>query len=451
MNRTRQSLKKRGKKILQLYLENKNFSSYIDIPTDMCFDMLKHRSIGEGAQGNVFSVKFRNDRKEYIIKVRYARDYSLAYHITQLKECVNISASVKDIMIDILYFYDLIGRLSWRKLMTYNGLTKNSTITYDVIKGMVLPIREINCKVLDRTIYYANMNDDDIVVTPGDYVCLSNIYSEAIISLLLAADESCYHFINFYSCVHCNVSDTYNYFIEKMDNSISGIINECPNDSSVYDLVDDLITPSNLMSIFVSIMIMSNKYSVCHNDLAFRNILVRETSKIDKLKKCSTIRYIINDTVYDFQMPKYIYKISDFGLAQKFTEPKVLQYDILTSDDCVFPNFDTHGIYDMIEFMTHINYSLIGCVSDEVMDIIQPINKLLFNGKEEEVAEILMGSESSKETDIFQGILYDVLEENRLMLNPDLFKKVFRKYINHKALDSDDIFIATDFMYKDKV
>lgn len=436
----RQDIVNGGDKILQLYEENKRFVPYIRSASDICDNIFSKVRIGEGSQGRVYKVKFRNDRKAYVMKTT-EEGFMYLTHPEEVEEYVrgklgdNIS-KVKYLILAIMDYFDLHGRVSWRRLMRFNHLTKDTDPTYDIIYNFVIPNEDVECKVSEKRSYPYNLDiEGEVIVMPGDYVCFSTVYTETVISLLLTQLPRrgiCYHFINFYSSVFCEKTQSYNYFIEKMDTALDDLIEKNRKH------IDDIFTPANLMSILVSIYVMSNEYSICHNDLAFRNVLVRETKKIESLRNIKTIRYIIDDTTYDFPMPQYVYKISDFGFAQKFSEPKVIDVYTLQNTKSTIPNFDTYGLYDL--FLILEDYiSMIEGESEALDQHMHMLIGMLFTYSLEQVRDIILHNDQNMMRDLF----LDSLLNSKFELNNKVFQRMFSEYI--VRTNDSNIFIAADF------
>jgi hypothetical protein len=434
----RNDIIKRGKKVLELFDENKRFVPYIKTTTDLCDDIFSKTKIGSGSQGKIYKIKFRNDRKTYIMKKTYLNLYfiteddvdKIIKYISKKTKDVS-KLTMKQFIMFIMNYYDFQDRISWRKIMKFNHLSKNLIPNYNILDEFFLPVEDIDCRINRSDNYDNNLDfDGKIKVNKDDYVCFSDIFVETMISLImskLARDEVCYHFIIFYASIFCD--DSFEYFIEKMDISLIDMIFDTDIDvNTIFDI-------SNLFSIIISIFIMVDKYNICHNDLAFRNILIKK-SKDDY----TTIRYIINNIIFEFPFPKYLYKISDFGYAQKFSHPMILDYETLTLSNAFIPNFNTYGVFDMFKFFHDIISYIYKDLNNETKKYIDPFLKLLFGSKEEAI-DIILENDSDQ---ISIDIIKDVLSNSKLVLDMNLIIKVFDKYIV-KTPAKNNVFIAVNY------
>lgn len=442
----RVNIVKKGNKILELFDENKRFVPFIKSATDICEDVFSKTKIGSGAQGKVYKVKFRNDRKSYIMKKTYP-DFIYVSNREGLEEYIrkqignNISKiTMKKFIHIIMEYYHLQHRVSWRKVLQFNHLSKDSIPDYDLLESFVLPIEDIDCLISESQKFDYNLNiNGEIIVEAGDYVCFSNIFSETVISLImsqLVRQGLCFHFVNFYSSVACD-DGSFNYFIEKMDTSLADLIIDEDED------IDILFTPCNLFSIIVGILVMKNEYKICHNDLAFRNILVKLSSKIENIKRSKTLRYIIDDYIFDFPVPKYIYKISDFGFSQKFSHPMVLDFRLLTEDGWSMPNFDTEGIYDLYLFLVDCVTFVYMYLNEETRSIIDILLIRLF-GDRNVIEKLVDGHDEDH-----GRFVTDMLANTTIDINVQFLVEIFGKYLS-KDKNSKMIFIATDYNYNKK-
>lgn len=443
----RNDIIRKGDKILELFEENKRFVPYIKSTTDLCDDILSKIKIGRGSQGKVYKIKFRNDRKTYVMK----KIYPYSYYVTDedkdklikmiSKKTKNVSKlTMKEFIIDIMDYYDLIDRVSWRKILTYNHLSKSMIPSYDMLDNLFLPVEDIDCKIFQTKKYPYNLGIDGYIeVIEGDYICFSSIFLETVISLLasqLARNNICYHYVNFYSSINCG--DSFNYFIEKMDVSLEEAVHD-------WDIgINEFFDVSNLFSVLVGIFILSDQYSICHNDLAFRNILIKKTEKIENINKSKTITYIIDDTIFEFPLPSYMYKISDFGFSQKFTHPMILDYEILTYTDVIFPNFDTYGLYDLFKFLSDVILCIYSDLFEDTKKCIDSLLKLLF-GSRDKAFDMIYNTNKSINREK-QHIVAELLINTKLILDTNTLIKVFKKYIVNTK--SDKSFIATNYYSK---
>jgi len=433
----RNNVIKKGNKTLELFEENKRIVPFIKATTDLCDEIFSKTKIGSGSQGKIYKIKFRNDRKIYIMKKTHLTLFNIGEQdVIQLKKYISkftkdvSKLKMKKFINLIMDFYDLNDRISWRKILKFNHLTKYEIPSYDLLDEFFLPIEDIDCLITKPKTYDYNLDfEGTIEAKKGDYVCFSNVFVETLISLImskLVRDEICYHYIVFYASILCD--DSFEFFIEKMDSSLTDLIfNSDVEINEIFDI-------SNLFSVIISIYIMTDKFNICHNDLAFRNILVKKNKlSFDK------ITYIIDDIIFEFPFPKYLYKISDFGYAQKFSHPMILDIETLTGQGYIVPNFDTRGLFDLFKFFYDLISYIYRDLNDETKKYVDPFLNLLFGSKEDAIDIIL---EDEDESNIYE-ITKDVLIDTKLILDVKLMTKIFKKFIVKKV--SDNSFIAVKY------
>lgn len=419
----------KGDRVLELFEDNKRIVPYILTHSNACEDIISQYKIGSGAQGKVYKIKFRGDTKTYIMKKMKEFDFKISYSFLKSNLDKKLEDyTMKDIVEKIIDIYGLKGRISWRKLLRYNHLLKNEVPTTEMFEFFFLPSQEIPCKTEEDLTFNYNLDiEGSIKVEKGDYLCFSNVYSEAIISLLLTQlvrEDICYHFTKFYAAVRCD--EDINFFIEKMDNSLD----------NMYYLEDihSLFTPANLFSIIASVYVMNDYYKICHNDMSPRNILIKESKRAHKTKDKKYIQYDIGDASFRFPMPKYIYKISDFGFASKFSHPQVLDIFVTRGMYEYVPNFNTEGIFDILSFVIDTDDMFQDRLSKEVTDLINDILHYITPD---------FPDESDRES-----FVEEMLKNAVRDVDVKMMKKIFKKYLVKDKDKTESTFIAVNYKNK---
>jgi serine/threonine protein kinase len=432
--RRRDEVKNRGKKTLQLYNENKKIVPYFINQSDLCESIFDKVIIGEGVQGKVYKIKFKGDRKTYIIKQFSYEEYSLSSQERHDNDHLLNSRNRGEMMVKLLDNIRLTNKISWKKVLTYNNWNKSDKVMESDLENLLIPSYLVLCRIEEQYFYVNNVyHNSKIHIYPGDYVCLSNNYTEVLISLLvseLVKKGNCIHFVMCYSLITCK-DETQVYFMEKMDKSLEDMVYE-------EEYVPEM---SQLFSIYAGIYAMTTLLNVDHNDLGFRNILVKLSSNIKAddnsvLSDYDYIQYNIGNLSYYFRMPEYICKISDFGYAHKYSRPKILRHQIMSNMYKGTPNFDTGGLQDVLYFTSEINWFIKG------NEIVENVAKYFFKDIYLGISKIEQFYENEKSGII--GTLFSEYNIDELpILTRDFFNKVFHKY-QTPPREEASIYIAAD-------
>jgi len=444
MKSRREMIIEKGSKVLNLFESNKRIVPYILSHSNVCDNIISKEKIGSGSQSKVYKVKFRNDRKTYVMKSINQDDSfyvgDVIYkHIKKNK--INISKlSMKEFIDMVLDYFLFDKRINWKKVLNFNNLHRNDEPSLEILDYLSIPTNDIECKVSTSYIFDCNNSLDktkSLTTYMDDFVCVSSVYSEGLISLLLTElveDEICYHFTKFYGMVRCD--DSLESFVEKMDNSL---------DSLYYsdEDINDMFTPANFFSILISIYIMNNLHSICHNDLAFRNILIKRTDRTNSTKNKKYIQYNIDNVNFRFPMPKYIYKINDFGFSQKFKHPMILNFLVVSGYFPTLPCYDSKGLFDLFYILSDMVILLKKDLKKETLDILEELEIYLFGSVEEAEEKLTLFYESTLDD---KKVDFDI---NNLIKKSDVLsirtlKKIFRDYIQ-EGDEIDSTFIATNY------
>jgi len=416
--RRRDEVINRGKKTLQLYHENKKIVPYLINQSTLCDDIYEKIIIGEGVQGKVYKVRFNGDKKTYIVKQFSYEEY-------------NLSTSERDENRDLLKLKNreefvkiLLGRLklaekiSWKKILRYNNWKKADLISASDLENILIPSYLSICKSEEKYSYINNIFGDSVIyIYPGDYICLSNNYTEVLISLLVSEFVklgNCIHFVLCYSLVTCR-DETQIYFMEKMEKSLEDMIYE-------EDIVPEI---SHIFSVYAGIYAMTTLLNIEHNDLGFRNILVKKASDIkigeETLEDYDYLQYNIGNSSYFFKIPEYICKISDFGYAHKYSRPKILRHQIMSNMYKGTPNFDTGGLQDILYFTSEINWFV---KNNEIVDRIAEY----YFGDINEGIEKIEKFYNNEESGIIGSLFSEYNVYDLPVLTRDFFNKIFGQY-----------------------
>lgn len=202
-------------------------------------------------------------------------------------------------------------------------MSKQSKITVEIEN-----IGDINCQV--SVPYTVNIQRQNLSIERGDYVCLDDGYREFLIGLYLNKNVTSIHFIR---TLGYDVNDGVEHlYFPLADTDLRNLKERKEIDLNTYLFI--ILSHLRIMTIL----------GINHNDLTAANILIKKNPYPHKY-----FEYRLFDNRFYFPAPPYIPWITDFGLAQKMTTPKILSYTFLHRpyDYETIPAFDTFGFYDL--------------------------------------------------------------------------------------------------------
>ena len=166
----------------------------------------------------------------------------------------------------------------------------------------------------------------------GDTICFSQISNEVNSYLYLRKlkDEG----------IFVNILDMKSYSTYSIaTNRIYSIENEKDRESDYC-----------IFTILYFIFIINKLFGSNHNDLSLNNILM--TNKEVLFSTYNKVSYNVGGKKYLFQLPKTVPIIIDFEFMQKFTYPRVLNYDVVTEAYEAICVRDTRGMSDVFQYLT---------------------------------------------------------------------------------------------------
>ena len=249
--------------------------------------------------------------------------------------------------------------------LAYNGGDKDK-----IVKFIKIVKSAKDCLISNSIEFIKNDGSVDVIEVDADnYICSNNVYSEYMIGVLCSSLSEylnnsrgfgCRNFVfvtDFATCTSNNKFLQY-VFMEKIDRDLDYIMTHG---------YDDIYTPSILFQCFFAIYTYEFMYQMNHNDLHFGNIFIRILPNIKYL--C----YKFKQNTY-YIPTKYLVKIGDYGLSCKYSEPMILNKEIMDNEITdVIPNF-YNTCYDvMCLLLSMVDYSkyIKNLLNHELGDISQ--------------------------------------------------------------------------------
>lgn len=212
-----------------------------------------------------------------------------------------------------------------------------------------IPNNAGDIKILDNN-SVAKIEDDEITVPKGSFVCDNNSFSELLIAIYtgkLYRDGICANFFNTYSMFTCikpkdkqHSEDFVVYqqytFMDKIDGELNKYIKCITWDQFVEE--EKRISPDIVNGIYVqtlfAIAAYQRTYNISHNDLHTGNLFVEKvTDKTmfggQKVIDCDYYHYRISNTDLYIPAIPMLAKIGDYGLSIKFSKPLIGPYEVL--------------------------------------------------------------------------------------------------------------------------
>lgn len=376
--------------INKLMVKNQPITGYFLSLDQLCDKDIKVIcSLGQGTQGRVCLINFKGDIKPYVQKLFFSGDYNFS-----LNDRIKISNIFQDDTIKIRDFIErslieigLDQRIDPVAIIKYNNLNPDNVIRISNINNINIPISMVECRVNSDKIKY--IQGSIVNIEAGDYVCLSNIYTEFLNSLLaskLLETQQSIHFIHTFgitSCSNDNMQPTQSIILEHLDSDLKKFLTDL--DIGLYtqqfDIVDlDVI----VFGVIHSIYMLVNKYSMVHNDIHLANIGLINSHRVRYgfdnrlISSYDFVSYGVGDDQYYFNVPNYIIKIVDFGYAQSFSKPKILQYQLIDEQIESIPGYNSQGYYDLFLFFYALDYhdKLVGCALKAFLYLFNNLNDL---------------------------------------------------------------------------
>jgi len=177
----------------------------------------------------------------------------------------------------------------------------------------------------------------NMIIEPGNYICNTSSYSEYMIGVLCStlseymnsdSGFGCRNFVYITDFATCTSSDNFlqYIFMEKIDMDLYTLLNK-----PYYQ--DDIDTPSILFQCLFAIYTYEFIYQMNHNDLHVKNVFIRELP---------TTKYLLYEYKHiQYYIPcKYIVKIGDYGTSCKYSDPMILNENVLIGEfSAMTPNF----------------------------------------------------------------------------------------------------------------
>ena len=345
---------------LKLYNTGGEIVSYLaNENTDVC-PLINENSIqvlsklNEGAYGAVFMIKIPGRSGDYVIKK--------SKNVPIEKKYIIGSTTLENIA-DI---WEEKDNISAKVTISFNGGDKTKVFN----NGDAVYYADFAriCK------YNGPINNiftgKPIDLSPEDYICKKDVYSEYLISLLVGnmyEQGECINFIDTFAFATCKVDDPETLaqytFMQKIDGNIFEYteVGSQYNIASAKNKEDRLkaeikyaslrkmfIKDDEVLGIILQVICSINKFhskKISHNDLHGKNIFIEKITEdmVYEGKQIASDPYIyyeINGHIIKAPRQRYLIKIGDWGLACKYSSPQVLNYNIMSGKMSIkIPNF----------------------------------------------------------------------------------------------------------------
>jgi hypothetical protein len=330
--------------------------------------------LGQGNWGAVFEIDFPGKGKhKYVVKA--AADRVLVYYPPPNKNFLSLQKQFN---------------IKAEKIINFNNLNLKPTDNLPS-RGMYIPTFLESCSLSKAKSYLRFDMRGETVFNPKDSLC-KMVNSEFALSVLMGDiynKNKCIHFLNtfyFATCPTPGTSMVAQYtFMEKIDFSMRrrlGCIMEKPRDVAKYKsptYTEDCVN-SIVVQILYSIYAYQKLYKIVHGDLHDDNVFLEFVTSDTRWMDSSVLdadyyRYkikVVNEeessstTILHVKGGRecpYIVKIGDWGMACKYSSPKICNkevietgYDNEDGDGPWLPNF-YHEAYDVL-FIMSILYRL---------------------------------------------------------------------------------------------
>jgi len=152
-------------------------------------------------------------------------------------------------------------------------------------------------------------------------------------------------------------------------------------------------------------------------------------------------------------MPKYIYKLNDFGFSQKFKSPKII--NLLVAEEAYegVPCYDTKGIFDLYYILSDISVLIKQELNQETLSLVEELETYLFGSVEKAEEKLKFFYDSTVDKNSNFNVNDDLLKGAK-KLDMKIIKKIFKDYIYQSSdgsiieknkIDSSLIFISTNY------
>lgn len=325
------------------------------------------KMLGEGKGGVVFEISYPDQgNRRYVAKI--SRIPEQLFAIYNPKRGLTLRELQNEYQI------------SMAAIISYNNLDPNTDPDEEVTRIIVIPLFKKGC-ILRRSVKIPRVDGKGFTIfNSGDYIC-EGVYTEFMIALLVGelyrAGQSINFLDTFYfaTCLNNSITDVNQYtFMEKIDRSLRktiGCITEI-NYKGYHNPVHVKETVNTIMvQIIHAIGVYQEKYQIVHGDLHDDNVFLEFVTP-ELIWKA---RSVLNADYYHYRVKEqdiyvpggrvcpFIVKIGDWGLACKYSTPKIAEdetiktgMDQLDGNGPYIPNFYTTA-YD-VYFITNIMYRL---------------------------------------------------------------------------------------------
>jgi len=367
-----------------------------------------NKQLGKGKYGAVFEIDFpdKGQRKYVAKKAQVDQDLFVTY-MPPPDGFGFFNTTFEDL--------EKRHQVAAKVIIDYNGL--KAVPTDKVTAPVVIPLFKRGCNVRRKEEIERFDGKGVTTFQPGDYICEA-AYTEFVIAVLVGEIYRSGQSINFLdtfyfaSCITGNsLRDVTQYtFMEKIDRSLRKTllcITENDNKQNKNLEYREDIANCVLIQIIHAIGVYQETYKIVHGDLhddnVFLEIVTEDTLwKGQKVLDVDYYHYVVKGENLYLPGGKWcpiIVKIGDWGLACKYSSPKIAQtntirdgYDQLDGRGPLLPNFYTQSydvfyVTDMMltlnpsnEFIQNIMAWIVG-LKDYTTESLLEEKEKVFNGR----------------------------------------------------------------------
>lgn len=399
--------------------------------------------LGEGAEGIVFEIKFKNGSgNNFVVKEATTVPVDIIEpdrHPLELTYREWLEYGID--LFSVKGSYDINFIAEFNKVPK-NKLNEKVKIGSGIVFSFpILPRSTLteNCKGTVKK--YRNFKK-------GSYVCDPSIVStlmSALTSVVFIEDRICPHFVQHISFVSCELLKSYT-FMERIDFDLNFYLTEKVKDSKSFKLKFQTI----LFQVLVALSHMQEypyrgtPLKITHNDLHPGNIFLGKSERIiwknEELSKTKWWKYTINKV--DFYIPsrKYMIKFGDWGYSAKHSNPRIHRQDCLFKDTSRNINISPVRYLkslDIFYFISTIMGKFLHFVSPSKREIMleETLNLLSYMGPDAlEIFNAVIDNSSGR---IYSGEL-GFYEEDLISCRELLLTDYFLNFRGDKIKDKED-------------
>ena len=337
----------RNKTIKTIHKKDDIVRDLITINPNVCNEfkktIIQGQILGKGTYGSVYDVDIsKNTKLQHLNPIPELGVMNYVMKTINSDDTESMMLPRKMTLKDaIKYAIGEFPELDPHILLRFNGNDLNK-IVKDIF--IVLNITEKDCLTHTNKEYTINDETNDIIIiSPNNYICQNSSYTEYMIGVLCSVlGESdmntnslsslpglmCKNFVYITDFSTCISNDEFNQYIfmEKIDMDLSSLLKNQP------DILTDGLNEI-LFQCFFAIYSYEMIYQLNHNDLHPGNVFIRVLPYTHYLK------YEFRQHTY-YIPTKYLVKIGDYGLSCKYSEPMILNKEIMDNEITdVIPNF----------------------------------------------------------------------------------------------------------------